>query len=101
MFGKLSRTTRYEISKAFFGSRIAQGSSVNNNVLKMIGYIKHLADLGFLMDNDLSIDLILQSLPHTFSNFIMNFNMNKIECTLAELLNMLKTTEAQILSHKS
>ncbi|KAH9752839.1 hypothetical protein KPL71_014867 [Citrus sinensis] len=48
------------------------------------------------MDGELAIDLILQSLPDSFSQFIMNFNMNKMECSLAELLKMLNTAETCI-----
>ena len=33
--------------------------------------------------------MILQSLPESFGQTIANFHMNKIECTLAELLNIL------------
>ncbi|KAL2504717.1 CCHC-type domain-containing protein [Abeliophyllum distichum] len=49
------------------------------------------------MDHELSIDLVLQSLPDSFSQFIMNFNMNKIQCTMSKLLNMLKTVEPNII----
>ncbi|XP_019430754.1 PREDICTED: uncharacterized protein LOC109338076 [Lupinus angustifolius] len=34
-------------------------------------------------------DVILQSLPDSFSPFIVNFNMNKMDCDLHEMLNML------------
>ncbi|XP_006447393.2 uncharacterized protein LOC18050836 [Citrus clementina] len=70
--------------------------SVNEYVLKMIDYIEQQKALNFSMDGELAIDLILQSLPDSFSQFIMNFNMNKMECSLAELLKMLKTTETCI-----
>ena len=39
------------------------------------------------------MDLILQSLPDSFSQFIINFNMNKIDVSLPELLNMSKNAE--------
>ncbi|KAL9451423.1 hypothetical protein AB3S75_013062 [Citrus x aurantiifolia] len=62
----------------------------------MIDYIEQLEALNFSMDGELAIDLILQSLPDSFSQFIMNFNMNKMECSLAELLKMLNTAETCI-----
>ncbi|KAK9174631.1 hypothetical protein WN944_029668 [Citrus x changshan-huyou] len=70
--------------------------SVNEHVLKMIDYIEQLEALNFSMDRELAIDLILQSLPDSFSQFIMNFNMNKMECSLVELLKMLNTAETCI-----
>ena len=48
------------------------------------------------MDNELYIDLILHSLPSNFSHFVMNFNMHKMEVTLPELCNMLKTAQENL-----
>lgn len=48
------------------------------------------------MDHELSIDLILQTIPDSFSQFVMNFNMNRLEVILPELLNMLDTIEKSI-----
>ena len=75
---------------------MSEGASVQTHVLKMIEWIERLAVLEFKMDKDLSIDLILQSLPDSFSQFIINFHMNKIDVSLAELLNMLKTAEGTL-----
>ncbi|KAM1728872.1 hypothetical protein ACFX12_019334 [Malus domestica] len=38
-------------------------------------------------------DFILASLSDSFSQFVMNYNMNKMDSTLSELLNMLVTAE--------
>ena len=48
------------------------------------------------MDNELYIDLILHSVSSTFSHFVMNFNMNKLEVTVFELCNMLKTAQENL-----
>ncbi|KAL2492022.1 Uncharacterized protein Adt_27650 [Abeliophyllum distichum] len=96
LYDEQSRTERYETSKKLYRCMMTEGSSVSAHVLKMIGYIEKIDQLGYAMDHELSIDLILQSLPDSFSQFIMNFNMNKIQCTLPELLNMLKTVEPNI-----
>ena len=68
-------------------------ASVSTHVLKVIGYIERLEVLRFKMDKDLEIDLILQSLPESFKAFILNFNMNQLERSLSDLLNMLKVAE--------
>ena len=96
LYDEQSRVERYETSKQLYRCKMAEGSSVSAHVLKMIGFIEKLSSLGFIMDHELSIDLVLQSLPDSYSQFIMNFNMNKIECTLPELLNMLKTVEPNV-----
>ena len=48
------------------------------------------------MDFHLQLDWILQSLPESFRQTIVNFHMNKSECTLAELLSMLMTAQKAI-----
>ena len=42
------------------------------------------------MDHEVAQDLILQSLPKGFSNFIMQFHLSSKEATLAELYSLLK-----------
>ena len=46
------------------------------------------------------MNLMLQSRPDSFSQFIMNFNINKLEVTLPELLNMLMEVESTIKKEK-
>jgi hypothetical protein len=69
---------------------------VNTHVFKMIGYIEKLDQLGFVIDHKLSVDLVLQSLLQSFSQFIMNYRMNKLDSTLPKLLNMLKTAKGAL-----
>ena len=47
------------------------------------------------------MDLILQSLTSLYSQFIMNFHLNKFDCTIFELINMLVTMEGTLKSSKS
>ena len=79
---------------------MAESSSVQAHVLKMIEWIERLAVLGVELPVDMSTDLILQSLPESFSQFIVNFNMNKIQASLPQLLNMLTTAEGNLQKEK-
>ena len=63
-------TVRFQVSCVLFQTRYKKWS-ISGNVLKMIGHIENLANLGFIMDHEIGHDLILQSLPKDFSNFIM------------------------------
>ena len=101
LYDVAGKTARYEISKELFRCRMSEGSSVNDHVLKMINLIERLGQLGFNMDRELSQDLVLQSLPGLFSQFVVNFHMNKMDVSLAELHNMLKTAESNFPSKKS
>ena len=42
---------------------------------------------------ELKVDLILQSLINSFEQFIVNYHMNKLDCNLPELINMLVTAK--------
>ena len=100
LFEEQGRTQRYEISKSLFRARMTEGTPVQNHVLKMIEWIEKLTGLGMVLEDNLCVDIVLQSLPDSFSQFIMNFNMNKLEVTLPELLNMLREAESTIKKEK-
>ena len=95
-----ARTTRFQLSKALFRSSLAANEKVGPHVLKMIDLIEQLEKLGCTLGKELSQDLILQSLSDSFSQFIVNFNMNKMSCDLHEMLNLLIDYENQIASEK-
>jgi hypothetical protein len=62
----------------------------------MMGYIETLDKLGCELKDDLAIDVILQSFPVSYEPFIMNFHMNSMEKTMAELHGMLKIADDSI-----
>ena len=62
LFYETSRIERYKTSKKLFCCKMTEGFLVNTHVLKMIGYIKKLGQLSFVMDHKLNVDLVLQSL---------------------------------------
>ncbi|GAV84042.1 UBN2_2 domain-containing protein, partial [Cephalotus follicularis] len=101
MYGAESRTQRFNLSRKLFKAQMQEGASVHVHGLKMINMIEQLAQLGFVMDHDLYVDLILTPLPKSFSQFLVNFHMKKIEVTLSELVAMLMTVEADFDSGKS
>ncbi|KAE8707236.1 hypothetical protein F3Y22_tig00110384pilonHSYRG00013 [Hibiscus syriacus] len=53
-------------------------------------------NLGFPLKDELVTDVILQSLPDSFSQFVLNFNMNEINKTLPQLLSMLRSAESNM-----
>lgn len=52
------------------------------------------------MDGETKISAILASLPKSFNQFILNYNMNKLMIILSELLNMLQSAEELIKKEK-
>jgi hypothetical protein len=96
MFENQARAERYNISKALFVWKLAEGSPVSPYVIKMMGYIETFTKLGCEINDDLATDVILQSFPVSYESFILNFHMNGMEKTVAELHGMLKTAEDSI-----
>ena len=98
MFQEQARQERFNTIKAFINCKLAKGSPVSPHVLKMKSYLEQLQRLGLEISRELAIDLVLQSLPDTFDQFVMSYNMHGMEKTLTELHGMLKTAELNIKS---
>ncbi|CAD6336306.1 unnamed protein product [Miscanthus lutarioriparius] len=96
MFQTQARTERFNVSKAFAVTKLAEGAAVGPHVIKMVGYTQRLEKLGFPIGPELATDFILASLPPSYGNFIVNYHMHGAEKGLNELCGMLKTTEADI-----
>nr|XP_051222114.1 uncharacterized protein LOC127340395 [Lolium perenne] len=62
----------------------------------MSGHAKKLSDLGIVIPNKLGIHRVLQSLPPSYKNFVMNYNMQNMNKELPELFSMLKSAEVEI-----
>ncbi|KAK1696369.1 hypothetical protein QYE76_013066 [Lolium multiflorum] len=62
----------------------------------MSGHAKKLSDLGIIIPNQLGIHRVLQSLPPSYKNFVMNYNMQNMNKELPELFSMLKAAEIEI-----
>ncbi|KAL0290545.1 UNVERIFIED_CONTAM: hypothetical protein Sradi_7047700, partial [Sesamum radiatum] len=88
------RHIRYAATKAFFGTKMAEGSSVQSHGVTMLSLVEKLEDLKARLNNDTYIDVILQSLPPSYDPFIVNYNMNGLEKSIHELINMLVQYEA-------
>ncbi|KAK1616076.1 hypothetical protein QYE76_021593 [Lolium multiflorum] len=65
-------------------------------MLAMTGHAKKLSDLGIVIHNRLGINRVLQSLPPSYKNFVMNYNMQNMNKELPELFGMLKAAEIEI-----
>ncbi|KAK1603087.1 hypothetical protein QYE76_037260 [Lolium multiflorum] len=86
----------YEASKHFFSCMMEEGNSVSEHMLAMTGHAKKLSDLGIVIPNRLGINRVLQSLPPSYKNFVMNYNMQNMNKELPELFSMLKSAEIEI-----
>ncbi|KAK1694329.1 hypothetical protein QYE76_011026 [Lolium multiflorum] len=86
----------YDACEKFFNCKMEECGSVSEHVLKMSGHVKKLQDLGITIPNALGIHCVLQSLPPSYKNFVMNYNMQCMDKTLPKIFSMLKTAEVEI-----
>ncbi|KAK4397648.1 hypothetical protein Sango_1240300 [Sesamum angolense] len=93
---RYTRHTRYVATTKFFRAKMTEGSSVQEHGVKMLSLVEKLEDLKAGLENDTYIEVILQSLPLSYDPFIVNFNMNGLEKSINELINMLVQYEATI-----
>ncbi|KAL0444719.1 UNVERIFIED_CONTAM: hypothetical protein Slati_2194600 [Sesamum latifolium] len=78
---------------------MTEGLFVQSHGVKTLSLVEKLEDLKAGLDSDTYIDVILQSLPPSYDPFIINYNMNGLEKTIHELINMLIQYKAT--THKS
>src|SRR4051812_33459979 len=75
---------------------MAEGSSISEKMIKLVGYAQKLSALGFAIPTTLGTDILLASLPPSYNGFIMDYNMNGLDKTTDELFAMLKTAEVSM-----
>ncbi|XP_073049505.1 uncharacterized protein [Primulina eburnea] len=96
-----TRSERHTTVKELITTRLREGTSVHEHGVRMIGLIDKLVGLHLVIHSELSTDILLLSLHASIDGFLVNFNMNKLEATLEELINMLTNYEATIKKEKS
>ena len=75
MFQKQAHQELFETQKLLHTCKMEEGQSVSSHVLRMKSYIDRLERLGTPMMTRLAVNIILGSLPKSYDNFVMNFNM--------------------------
>ena len=72
---------------------MTDGTSMREHCLRMISNLNTLEVLYVNIDGESKVDIILQSLPKSFKEFRLNYNMNKKIYSLSELINELVAAE--------
>ncbi|KAK4397667.1 hypothetical protein Sango_1242200 [Sesamum angolense] len=83
-----NRHIRYAATKAFFGTKLTEGSFLQSHGVMMLFLVEKFKDLKARLDNDAYIDVILQSASLSYDPFVVNYNMNGLEKSVHELINI-------------
>ena len=89
MYGAQIRPAMYDLGKGLFRATMTHGTPVSSHVIQMIDMIERLEKYRIYHHSCIQQYLILQSLPDTFSQFIVNYHMNGLDTTPPQLLNMI------------
>ena len=101
LYNEHVRTERFKVSEVLFGFKMEEGTSPVYHALKMYEYIERLNQLCYLTDFELSVDLILTSLPYSFAHFVLDYRINNIMSTIPNLINLLKIAEEKFAKRKT
>ncbi|KAJ9544568.1 hypothetical protein OSB04_024275 [Centaurea solstitialis] len=83
MFQTQACTERYDASRALNACKKAKRTSIKAHVIKMKTHIDHLKRLGHRVPLQLPTDMIHNSLLDDYKQFVINYNMNNMEKSIA------------------
>ena len=86
MFGQSTRFARQATLKGVMNSKMGKSTRVRDHILKIMDHLNEAKIKGAQIDDNLKIDMVLESLPKIFKQFKVNYNMNKRNMTLIELM---------------
>ena len=101
MFGQSTRSVRQAALKEIMNSKMGKGIRVRDHILKMMDYLNEAKIQGAQINDNSKIYMVLESLLETFKEFNVNYNMNKRNMTLTELMNELHSAEEMYRVEKS
>ncbi|XP_016541856.1 uncharacterized protein LOC107842490 [Capsicum annuum] len=94
MFDEQNHVAKQMVIKELLTTKMLEETSVREHVLKMISLLNELEILGAVIDTESQVEMVLQILPKSFQQFFLNYNMNKMDLSLAKLLNELQAAES-------
>ncbi|KAL7608013.1 hypothetical protein Lser_V15G11051 [Lactuca serriola] len=96
---RVHRLEKFKVTQALLASKHQDGKSVYDHVLEMKSQVDRLGMLGVVFPRKLAIDLVLQSLPKSYSQFVKDYYMKYHDMTLIDLTYLLIVVEASMLWH--
>ncbi|XP_074590628.1 uncharacterized protein LOC141846487 [Curcuma longa] len=93
LFRHQNRAARQEAMRNLMTTTMKEGTPVREHILKSMAHLNEIEVLGGEIDGETQVDIILQTLPKSFEQFRLNYNMNKRLYSLAKLLTELQAAE--------
>ncbi|XP_023734538.1 uncharacterized protein LOC111882400 [Lactuca sativa] len=90
------RQEKYEVVKFLMACKMKDVEFLSNHVSRMQRYVDRLIKLNVNYDEELAIDIVLNSLPSSYDQFILTYHLNENETTLSQFHNLLQIVEARM-----
>ena len=96
MFQEQARVERFKVTKSLLSHKLTEGGSMGTHMLRLTSDVEQLEKLSAPLSKEFATDIILHSLPPSFSGFIMNFHMLGMDKSLQELQGMLRIADGDM-----
>ncbi|KAL7602835.1 hypothetical protein Lser_V15G19483 [Lactuca serriola] len=97
----VQRLEKFKVIQALLASEHQDGRFVCAHVLEMKSHIDRLGMLGVDVSRKLAVELVLKSLPESYSKFIKDYYMTDHDMTLINLAYLLVAAESTMIWHTS
>nr|GEU63135.1 hypothetical protein [Tanacetum cinerariifolium] len=97
MFGKQAGVERFYLIQTFHTCKQKEVKKVGAYVLEIKDYVEQLECLGYVLPQDLSVGLILNSFTSDFTGFVRNYNMHNMGKKIGEIHALLIEYEKGLL----
>jgi gag-polypeptide of LTR copia-type len=96
MFQEQARVEKFKVTRSLLSHKMTEGGSIGSHMLRMTSDVEQLEKLNSPLSKEFATDIILNSLPPSYSNFIMNYHMLGMDKSLQELQGMLRIAEVDM-----
>jgi gag-polypeptide of LTR copia-type len=87
---------KFKVTKSLLSHKMTEGSSLDTHMLHMTSDVEQLEKLNSPLSKEFATDVILNSLPPSYSNFIRNYHMLGMDKSLQELQGMLRIVDGEM-----
>ncbi|XP_075076637.1 uncharacterized protein LOC142163265 [Nicotiana tabacum] len=96
MFGEKNRAAKRTSMKALLNTKMSEGLSVRDHVMKMMGLLNELEVFGAVIDKESQVEMVMKTLPESFHQFHLIYNMNKMDLSQGKFFNELQAATSRI-----
>ena len=86
---KRARQYKNDMVKSLMVCKMKEGESSCSHMQRMQRYVEHLVRLNLHFNEELAINIVLNSLPSCYDKLILTYQLNNNETTLAQLHDLL------------